>query len=102
MLQVAQHPGEIQFSVSCLKAVTHRDSDPCLGLGLAYSVAEGIGVAAKVLNRCQCYGIDAGLDDSVACGREAGNPLSQCSDEVAECSGRQGSGDPPLTLGQLA
>jgi hypothetical protein len=101
MLQLAQHPGESHLSVPGLEAVTHRRSDPRLGLRLAYSVAEGIGVAAKVLNRCQRYGIDAVLDDSVAGGREAGNPLSQCSDEVAECSGRQGSVDPPVPFGQL-
>src|SRR5262249_39558006 len=49
--QLAQHPGQIQFPGSGLKAALHRGVDPALDLGGARALTEEIGIATEVLDR---------------------------------------------------
>src|SRR5580693_7491271 len=100
-VQLAQHLGESHFCLSCLEAVTHRGANSILRLRLSYSFAKGIGVAAKVLDRCQRDSIDSVLDCGVTGRGKAGNPSSQRSDEIAQNSRGQRSIDPPVPLSQL-
>jgi hypothetical protein len=46
--QVAQHPGQDHICLSRLEAALHRGSDPALRPGVAYALAEEIGIATEV------------------------------------------------------
>ena len=100
-VQLAQYLGESQLCLSCLEAVTHRGANSALRLRLAYFFAKGIGIAAKLLGRCERDGIDPDLSCSVTRGRKAGNPLSQLSDEIPEGGPGQRSIAPAVPFSQL-
>ena len=70
-------------------------------LRVAHPLAEEIGIATEVLDGRESYRIDPVLDHGVTGGRKAGDPVSERSDEVTECSGRQRSIDPPVSFSQL-
>src|SRR5215475_2489992 len=99
--QLAQHPGQVLFRVSGLEAAPERGLKAALGLGLAGSLAEEVGIATEVLSRRKRDRIDAVLDRNMPGGRKFRDPMGEGSDEIAELAGRQRAIDPAVPLGQI-
>src|ERR1700719_4592274 len=100
-VQVAQQPRQVHFPLSGLEAALERCLESALRLGIARSLAEEIGVATEVLDRCERDRIDAVLDRGQAGGRKLGDPMRERSDEVAKRVDGQRAFDPAVPFGYL-
>ena len=82
--EIAQQPPKSYFRLSGLEPALDRRLLLLIGLGLTHALAEEIGIAAEVLDRCQRDRIDPLLHQDLPRSRERGDAMRERSDKRAE------------------